>query len=105
MAYDAPSTKGRLHAMSDSTIYTIGTALNRARDNGVPVEILIEGHWLRGRVVAVDGYGVVLDAEDHQHSVLRIESVAAVTVRSSAPARTPIPAVAHPMPSPRFSYV
>jgi sRNA-binding regulator protein Hfq len=45
---------------SDSTIYTIGTALNRARDNDIPVRVLVEGEWLSGRVVAVDGFGVVL---------------------------------------------
>ena len=41
--------------MSDSMLYTIGTALNRARDNGFGVEVLVEGMWLRGRVLAVDG--------------------------------------------------
>ena len=45
---------------SDSVLYTIGTALNRAHDNDVPVQILVEGQWLSGRVAAVDGHGVVL---------------------------------------------
>jgi sRNA-binding regulator protein Hfq len=86
---------------SDSTIYTIGTALNRARDNAVPVHILVEGQWLSGHVVAVDGFGVVL-ADEHgderEHAVVRMESVSAVRILSPAPGRTPITAGATPMP-------
>lgn len=87
--------------MSDSTIYTIGTALNRARDNGVPVEILVEGMWIGGRVLAVDGFGVVLHDGDDQHSVVRVENISAVTVLSEAPHRRPIPERVHAMPGPR----
>ena len=32
--------------MSDSVLYTIGTALNRALDSGVAVQVLVEGQWL-----------------------------------------------------------
>lgn len=87
--------------MSDSMIYTIGTALNRARDNDVPVEILVEGMWIGGRVLAVDGFGVVLHADHDQHSVVRIESISAVTILSEAPHRTPIAERVHAMPGPR----
>ena len=45
---------------SDSMIYTIGTALNRAQDNALGVQILVEGQWLGGQVLAVDGHGVVI---------------------------------------------
>jgi len=89
---------------SDSTIYTIGTALNRARDNDIPVRVLVEGEWLSGRVVAVDGFGVVLHCEDLEHAVVRMESVAAVRVLSAAPGRAPIGAGATPMPGPRSSW-
>lgn len=74
--------------MSSSMIYTIGTALNRAQDNSVPVEILVEGMWLRGQVVAVDGFGVVLQGDEDRHSVIRVESISAVTVCSAAPHRS-----------------
>ena len=90
--------------MSDSTIYTIGTALNRACDNDVPVQILVEGQWMTGHVVVVDGHGVVLQSDDLEHSVVRMEAVAAVRIFSSAPQRTPIAAGAHPMPGPRSPY-
>ncbi len=86
---------------SDSTLYTIGTALNRARDNDLGVEILVEGQWLGGRVVAVDGFGVVMDSTDQQHAVIRIESVAAVKIGTPAPIRQPITAGARPMPGSR----
>jgi sRNA-binding regulator protein Hfq len=71
--------------MESSTLYTIGTALNRARDNGLTVEILIEGQWLVGRVTAVDGHGVLLVSEEHDHAIARISQVAAVRVHSPAP--------------------
>jgi len=41
--------------------YTIGTALERAREKGVYVEIMVDGHWVTGLVVATDAQGVVLD--------------------------------------------
>jgi sRNA-binding regulator protein Hfq len=84
-------------------IYTIGTALNRARDNGVPVEILVEGIWVGGHVLAVDGFGVVIHSDDNQHSVIRIESISAVTILSAAPHRDAIPERVHAMPGPRRS--
>lgn len=86
---------------SDSMIYTIGTALNRARDNDIPVRVLVDGEWLSGRVLAVDGFGVVLHCEDLEHAVVRMESVAAVRVLSAAPGRAPIEAGVAPMPGPR----
>lgn len=79
-------------------IYTVGTALNRARDNSVPVEVLVEGKWIRGYVVAVDGHGVVLQETENTHSVIRIESVSAVTISSAAPHRRAIPDRVHAMP-------
>ena len=90
--------------MSGSIIYTIGTALNRAHDNDVPVEVLVEGQWLSGHVVAVDGHGVVLTGDDLDHAVIRMDSVAAVRVHSAPPDRTPLGAGAHPMPGPRASH-
>jgi sRNA-binding regulator protein Hfq len=88
---------------SDSTLYTIGTALNRALDNEIPVNVLVGGEWISGQVVAVDGFGVVLSSEEREHSVIRVEAVAAVRIGSTAPMRTPITA-ARPMPGPRYSY-
>ena len=80
-----------------SILYTIGTALNRAHDNDVPVQVLVEGQWLSGRVAAVDGHGLVLHSDELEHSVIRVENVAAVRVFSEAPQRTPIPKEATPM--------
>ena len=85
---------------SDSVLYTIGTALNRAHDNGVAVQILVEGQWLSGRVAAVDGHGVVLASDDAEHSVIRMGSVSAVRMFAAAPTRQPLAGVtAMPMPS------
>ncbi|HET6624874.1 MAG TPA: hypothetical protein VFG63_00660 [Nocardioidaceae bacterium] len=60
--------------------FTIGSALTDARDNNFPVELLVEGHWIHGDVAAIDGFGVVLSRESTQHSVIRIESIAAINV-------------------------
>ena len=88
--------------LSDSTIYTIGTALNRARDGDVAVQVLVDGNWLTGHVVAVDGHGVVLQSADMEHAVVRMESVSAVRIFTHAPGhKTPITTGARPMPGPR----
>lgn len=89
------------HMYSDSVLYTIGTALNRAHDNNVPVQILVEGQWLTGRIAAVDGHGVVLYSDEAEHAVIRMGSVSAVRVFTAAPGRTPIQSVvtATPMPT------
>jgi len=73
--------------------YTIGTALTAARDNEHRAELLVEGHWLHGRVASVDGFGVVLEREDGSQSVIRIESIAAVEVPapSQASSRPMVP--------------
>jgi sRNA-binding regulator protein Hfq len=87
--------------VSDSTIYTIGTALNRAHDNDIPVQVLVEGEWMTGNVVAVDGHGVVLHSAELEHAVVRMDAVSAVRIFTAAPGRTPLAAGAHPMPGPR----
>jgi hypothetical protein len=71
--------------MQSSTLYTIGTALDRAKDNNLPVDVLVEGHWLTGLVVATDGHGVLLTCEDREHALIRMGNVAAVRVHSPAP--------------------
>ena len=102
---DGISSVGRDGTMSsDSTLYTIGTALNRARDNQIPVQILVGDEWISGEVVAVDGFGVVLSSEEREHAVIRIEAVHAVKIGSQAPMRTSITAAAMPMPGPRMAY-
>jgi len=85
---------------SDSVLYTIGTALNRARDNGLAVQVLVEGQWLIGRVAAVDGHGVVLQSEDDEHSVVRTGAISAVRVCGAAPTRTPLHGSVDPIPMP-----
>jgi hypothetical protein len=86
---------------SESTIYTIGTALNRAHDNQVAVEILVEGQWLTGQVLAVDGHGVVLDAGPGDHAVIRMGSVSAVRVCAPPPFHVAIDRTAGSVPNPR----
>src|SRR4051794_14996360 len=72
-------------ATFSSIQYTIGTALDRAREGGLPVEVLVEGNWLEGLVVASDGHGVVLENGGEDHFVVRLERVSAVRVSAEAP--------------------
>lgn len=60
--------------------FSIGMALVDARDKELVVDLLVDGQWLNGVVRAVDGSGVLLQREDAIHSVVRIESIAAVKV-------------------------
>ena len=71
---------GRGSSMMDSTLYTIGTALGRARDHGVSVQVLVAGQWLDGLVSAVDGHGVVLVSGHDEHAVVRMADISAVRV-------------------------
>jgi len=65
--------------MHDSTVFTIGTALRRADANHLPVEVLVQSHWLSGTVAGVDGHGLVLSTHS-EHVVVRLESITAVRI-------------------------
>jgi len=100
-----------MSSYSASMQYTIGTALSRALDAGHDVEVLVEGQWLSGRVVASDGVGVVLEVNETEHSVVRMDSINAVRVFAATPhrrrlhtariAEERLPDGAMPMPGPR----
>jgi len=80
-----------------SMLYTIGTALNRARAEGQSVDLLVEGAWLAGRVVASDSQGVVLE-DGSTHVVVRLDRIAVVRVQGAGAA---LDEDARPMPGPR----
>ena len=67
-----------------STLYTIGTALSRAQDAEVPVDLLVTGQWVHGHVSALDGHGVVLRGERDELSIIRMGSIDAVKVTQAA---------------------
>jgi hypothetical protein len=103
-------------AAFSSIVYTIGTALDRAREGGMLVEVLVEGHWLEGLVVASDGHGVVLENGGDDHVVVRLENISAVRVADRAPMLGIVEALHHaegasrfdgavPMPGPRAAAV
>jgi hypothetical protein len=91
--------------MLSSTIYTIGTALGRARDSSVAVEVLVDGTWIQGDVSAVDGHGVVLQCVDGGLAMIRVERIDVVLVRQTEAFEgreqdEVQPVHAHPMPAP-----
>lgn len=84
--------------MQTSMLFTIGTALDRAHQEGSPVDLLVEGAWITGRVVASDSQGVVLE-DGTTHVVVRLDRIAVVRVQGAAAgAEDPD---ARPMPGPR----
>lgn len=66
--------------MESSVIYSMGTALDRAKEHRLPVVVLVGNDWLRGTVIAVDSYGLVLDTDGAESCVVRLEAVNAVRV-------------------------
>ena len=82
-----------------STVFTVGTALSRAQDGGNQVDVLVDGHWLTGRVASLDGYGALLDQGSVSQAVVRIERIAVVRVMSEG---VTVPE-AHALPSERMS--
>jgi hypothetical protein len=71
--------------MSSSMIYTMGTALNHAQQAGALVQCLVQGQWLAGAVMDVDGHGLVLARGDNEHVVVRLEEVSALRVQGAVP--------------------
>lgn len=70
--------------MNGSTVLTIGTALSRAEQAGATVAALVQGQWITGRVLGIDGHGVVLANSDGESAVLRLEHVAVIRIDSAA---------------------
>jgi len=91
---------------SSSMLYTMGMALDRAFENGYAVRVLVDGSWLHGHIAAYDGVGLVMESLEGEHSVLKAERIAAVTVCAESPYRAPIESSdsAHAMPGPRAAY-
>lgn len=85
--------------MQTSMLYTIGTALDRAHQEGLAVDLLVEGAWVTGRVVATDSQGVVL-VDGSTHVVVRLDRIAVVRVQGAEVAADDDPDV-RPMPGPR----
>jgi hypothetical protein len=69
---------------NSSMLYTMGTALSHALEENHEVSVLIDGVWLSGAVVMHDGVGVVLDAGD-EHSIVKVDRIAAVKVLTELP--------------------
>lgn len=86
-----------------SMTYTMGMALSRALEQGVEVAVLVDGAWVGGLVVVNDGVGVVLDSGS-EHSIVKLDRVAAVRVLTDVEWRKPPPRIpeqpfAHAMPA------
>ena len=75
---------------NSSTILTVGTALRHAQDGGVQVHVLVGGFWMTGLVVGVDGEGAVLQTDDGDTTVVRIQAVTAVRVEKVIGAEEPV---------------
>jgi len=61
-----------------STMFSVGTLLRAAEDNGAEVRVLVQGAWLEGRVIGCDGMGAILDDGKGGQFLVRLDSVVAV---------------------------
>ena len=76
-----------------STILTVGTALRHAQDGSARVHVLLGGTWMTGSVIGVDGEGAVLESENGDTTVVRMQAITAVRVENlGAEKRRPQPA-------------
>jgi hypothetical protein len=95
--------------------YTIGTMLDRAQTQEYSVAVLVEGQWIPGRVVSADSVGVVIESEQGDHTVVRLDRISAVRAYDATTASAAAggsagsaagdagPGGAMPMPGPRQS--
>ena len=81
---------------NSSTILTVGTALRHAQDGAVQVHVLVGGTWMTGLVIGVDGEGAVLETDDGDTTVVRIQAVTAVRVEQVIRQRPPSSATSRP---------
>ncbi|MFN8194386.1 MAG: hypothetical protein U0R80_08900 [Nocardioidaceae bacterium] len=86
--------------MSNSTVYTIGSALRQAENDDVPVRLMVGGQWFDGAVTGLDGDGVLLDSETGE-VVIRLTSIDVVQLmrqaqRAQAPQPIAVPQVELP---------
>jgi hypothetical protein len=63
-----------------STILTVGTALRHAQDGAARVHVLLGGTWMTGSVIGVDGEGAVLESDNGDTTVVRMQAITAVRV-------------------------
>lgn len=71
--------------MSGSLLFTIGTALSRAHQEGLAVQVLVEGQWIAGQVAWQDGQGVLIVTDMDEHAIVRLASISAVKVQTASP--------------------
>jgi len=68
---------------------TVGQALDRAQNEGIPVRVLMSGEWFAGTIVNTDSQSLMLESEDGTSYVMRIDAITCVA--SVTPARTQVP--------------
>ena len=61
-----------------SMLLTVGAALDRAREEGLLVQVSVSGEWISGRVVNTDGHGVAFLEASGDICVFRPEAIAGV---------------------------
>jgi hypothetical protein len=61
-----------------SMLLTVGAALDRAKEDGLHVQVSVSGEWIRGRVVNTDGHGVAFLEDSGDICVFRPEAIAGV---------------------------
>jgi hypothetical protein len=68
-----------------TTLLTVGHALDRAMDEGLPVRLHVGGEWISGRVVSHDGHGVAILEGNGDMCVFRPEAITGVRIPHRGP--------------------
>lgn len=65
-------------------LLTVGTALDRAKEEGLVVRVNVSGEWVTGRVINSDGHGVAILEQSGDLCVVRHDSVMGVRMPGRA---------------------
>ena len=63
-------------------LLTVGTALDRAKDEGMVVRMHIGGEWVTGRILNSDGHGVAVLESNGDVCVVRQDAITCVRLPS-----------------------
>ncbi len=86
-----------------SMLLTVGSALDRAKEDGLVVRLHIGGEWVVGRIVSSDGHGVAVLEASGDICVVRQEAISCVRLPAHAASQEPSAREAGPGKHPKLS--
>ncbi len=84
-------------------LLTVGHALERAKDEGMPVRLNVGGEWITGRVINNDGHGVAVLEANGDMCVFRPDAICGVRIPFRSTDARPAPAASVPVLEPDYA--